>query len=187
MSKSEKTKENLLIEGQRLFWTRGFSNVSVREIAQAANVDVALISRYFGSKRGLFEATLEKLPAIDPDEFASPDQLVDAIVEMFVAAPRRPGEASALTIILSNAGDPESSELVREAFRRKWGEPMDRIIGDPAKSALMSAAMIGVSVAEKVLLLRGIAAPDDPDYEAQLRAMLNAALAFERAPAPEPA
>ena len=62
---------------------------------------------------------------------------------------------------------------------------MERIIGDPAKSALMSAAMIGVSVAEKVLLLSGIADPGDPEYEAQLRAMLDAALAFERAPAAE--
>ncbi|MEO0371384.1 MAG: TetR family transcriptional regulator, partial [Pseudomonadota bacterium] len=52
MAKPRPTKEKLLGAARDLFWTRGYSNVSVRDITGAAGVDAALVSRYFGGKRG---------------------------------------------------------------------------------------------------------------------------------------
>ena len=60
MNKSEKTKFKIFEEAKKLFWNYGYSNVSVRQIAKAAKVDVALIPRYYSSKLGLFKATLDK-------------------------------------------------------------------------------------------------------------------------------
>ena len=54
MNKSEKTKLKIFEEAKKLYWNYGYSNVSVRQIAKAAKVDVALIPRYFSSKPVLF-------------------------------------------------------------------------------------------------------------------------------------
>ena len=51
-------KEQILIEAERLFSEQDFDAVSVRDLAKAANVNVAMISYYFGSKEKLFEALI---------------------------------------------------------------------------------------------------------------------------------
>lgn len=51
-------KESLLEAGAQLFAIKGFAAVSIRELAQAAGVNSAMISYYFGSKEGLYEAIL---------------------------------------------------------------------------------------------------------------------------------
>ncbi|MEE4275738.1 MAG: helix-turn-helix domain-containing protein [Thermoleophilia bacterium] len=50
----------ILRVAERLFAARGYRNVSVRDIAEAAGVTHPLIYHYFGSKRALFAAVLEK-------------------------------------------------------------------------------------------------------------------------------
>lgn len=46
----------ILDAAERLFGNRGFEGASVRDIAQEAGVNVAMISYYFSSKEGLLEA-----------------------------------------------------------------------------------------------------------------------------------
>lgn len=76
------TKEKLLDAARQLFWTRGYSNVSVRDITGAAGVDAALVSRYFGGKQGLFEATLNDIAPWDALSADSND-LLAKVVESF--------------------------------------------------------------------------------------------------------
>lgn len=180
MSKAEITKQTLLEHGRRLFWSRGYSNVTVREVAMAAKVDVALISRYFGSKRKLFEATLELVGGIDPVSIADERTLIDAVVKMFVSAPRTPAKPSPVTMILMNARDSEVGQLVRKRYVTMWLRPLERILGDDQKAAMFSAAMFGLSVAEKTLNLPGIAPPTSTAYERQLRHLLKSAISHSR-------
>ncbi len=177
MSKAEATKEALLKHGRRLFWSRGFSNVSVREVASAAGVDVALISRYFGSKLKLFEATLALIDRIEPQALPDEGALVDTIIGLFVTAPRGE-EPSPVTMLLMNAGDREVGDLVRDFHRTKWQAGLEEIIGDKERAALFTAAMLGISVAEKSLHLDGIPPPNCRAYEHQFRYMLQAALSY---------
>ncbi|MEM8580854.1 MAG: helix-turn-helix domain-containing protein [Pseudomonadota bacterium] len=176
MAKGEDTKAALLLRAKQLFWTRGYSNVPVREIAKAAGVDVALISRYFGSKRGLFEATMADVPALDVRDLETPEDLITAIVDLFSSAPRNGPEPSPTAAILANAGDPEVGELVRLHYTRKWQSPIEKIVPDRSKAALFSAALLGISVAEKALHLPGIAPATSDAYKAQLRQLLTGAL-----------
>jgi AcrR family transcriptional regulator len=53
-------KERILDAAERLFAQRGFHGVSLRDIAQDARVDVALISYHLGGKRELFTAVFER-------------------------------------------------------------------------------------------------------------------------------
>ena len=176
MSKSDHTKSALLEHARALFWSRGYSNVALREIARAAGVDVALISRYFGSKQGLFEATLTDLPTLDPSQIRDANTLIDVIVGMFTSYPRDSAGPSPTALILMNAGDEDVGGIVRDAHRQNWQAPLEQILGDAGAAALFSAAILGMSVAEKTMHLDGIAEPGSPEYIAQLRQMLSAAL-----------
>jgi len=177
MTKGTTTKEILLIHARRLFWSRGYSNVSVREIANAAGVDVALISRYFGSKIGLFEATLETLAKLDPTEFLTAEALVDMIVDMFANAPNGAVEASPISLILLNASDGDVGQFVVDRQIECWQNALEIIIGSKSRAALFFAAILGFSVAQKTLHMDGISTPGSDEHREQLRHMLETALA----------
>ena len=51
-------KEAILAVAEKLFSEQDFDAVSVRDIAKEANVNIAMISYYFGSKEKLFEAVI---------------------------------------------------------------------------------------------------------------------------------
>ncbi|MCI6531229.1 MAG: CerR family C-terminal domain-containing protein [Mesosutterella sp.] len=52
------TREKILQAASRLLSRRGFANVTCRDIAARAHVDLASINYHFGSRRGLFAAAL---------------------------------------------------------------------------------------------------------------------------------
>ena len=52
-------KETIIQSAIELFGAKGFEGTSVREIAAAANINVAMINYYFGSKEKLFESVVE--------------------------------------------------------------------------------------------------------------------------------
>jgi AcrR family transcriptional regulator len=52
---SEATRDKMKEAAARLFYTQGYHGTSVRHIAEQANVNIALVSYYFGGKKGLFE------------------------------------------------------------------------------------------------------------------------------------
>ncbi|MBP2653968.1 MAG: transcriptional regulator, TetR family [Firmicutes bacterium] len=57
----EKDSQTKLLEtATTLFAQKGFNGVSVRQLAEAANVNIAAISYYFRGKEGLYQAVLEE-------------------------------------------------------------------------------------------------------------------------------
>ncbi len=175
-----KTREKLLLQAHRQFWSRGYSNVSVRQIAKAAGVDVALISRHFGSKLGLFEETLEKAFDLPVQWDCGHEGLVDTMVQVFIAAPRDSETPSAMRMLLANAQDDEVGELVREKFSTQFFSEVQRTIGDQKRATLFMAVLLGLSVAEKTLRLPGTDVSKGDEYEHQLRYLMNAALNYEQ-------
>jgi AcrR family transcriptional regulator len=53
-------RERILDAAEKLFARRGFYGVSLRDITQAAGVDVALVGYHFGGKRALFDAVFSR-------------------------------------------------------------------------------------------------------------------------------
>ena len=64
---SPDTRAHVLDVARRRFLAEGYQSVSLRSIAAEAGVDVALISYFYGSKRGLFAAVLA-LPGHRPGD-----------------------------------------------------------------------------------------------------------------------
>jgi AcrR family transcriptional regulator len=52
-AEADSSRERLLISAEQLFADKGFDGISVRDIANAAGVNSALVGYYFGSKQGL--------------------------------------------------------------------------------------------------------------------------------------
>ncbi|HTK64951.1 MAG TPA: TetR/AcrR family transcriptional regulator [Pseudonocardia sp.] len=57
-SGSQATRTKIVVAARDAFRATGFDRASTRAIAAAAGVNVSLISRYFGSKAGLYEAAV---------------------------------------------------------------------------------------------------------------------------------
>jgi AcrR family transcriptional regulator len=57
----DESRARMIAAAARMFAERSFDGVSVREIAQAADVNVSAVSYHFGGKRGLYIAALEQL------------------------------------------------------------------------------------------------------------------------------
>ncbi len=83
-------REEILLVAERLFGDNGFDGTSVRDIAQHANVNLAMISYYFGSKEKLLEALLEQranytiLEALNKDESLTPWEKIDRVIDFYV-------------------------------------------------------------------------------------------------------
>ena len=176
MNRSSNTKDLLLTNACKMFWSKGYSNVSVREISNAAGVDVALIARYFGSKRGLFEATLENLTKIEAKDVQSSKTLIDAIVELFSNGPKDNIEASPISMVLTNSDDVEVGEMVKQVQYEYWQKGLEEIIGSKHQAAMFFGAIMGFCVAQKSLRLDGVAKVGTELYRAQLRHMLETAI-----------
>ena len=176
MSKSQKTKTALLQEARNQFWSRGYSNVSVRDISKAAGVDVALISRYFGSKLGLFETTLKDLPLLNTNAIKSADQLIEQVANLFTTATRDGNNATATSLILRNASDPEVGEMVRELYKRTWYQSLEYILGSKAKASRFSAAVLGMHIVETSLNLDGMPFDQSDEYKREIKAFLHASI-----------
>ncbi len=60
---SQETRDRILNAAEELFARHGLYGVTVRNAADHAGIDQALIHYYFGSKRGLFDAVFERRAA----------------------------------------------------------------------------------------------------------------------------
>ena len=60
MSKAENIEEVTRC-AQALFASRGYDNISLREISQMAQIGLGTINFYFGSKEGLFKEVVERM------------------------------------------------------------------------------------------------------------------------------
>ena len=61
MEKDENSKQKILNSATKLFAHKGFDAVSVREICKEAEVNLCMISYYFGGKKELYNAIIEDL------------------------------------------------------------------------------------------------------------------------------
>ena len=83
-------REHILTVAEKLFGKNGFDGTSVRDIAQHANVNLAMISYYFGSKEKLLEALLEYrasytvLEALSKDESLTPWDKIERVIDYYV-------------------------------------------------------------------------------------------------------
>lgn len=85
----EERREQLLVLGLQLFSQRSFANISVDELADAANISKGLLYHYFPSKRELYLACVERasvalVQASEPSLELPPAERLEASLDAFI-------------------------------------------------------------------------------------------------------
>lgn len=151
---AERTRTAILDAAQTLFSTRGFANTGVREVADLAGVNSALVGRYFGSKEGLFRAALERVLDITP--LLRSDRRHRFGADM-MAAFFGPQDASGpLAMMILSAADPEAHAVSVEFLQTRVIAPLARWLGSPdgeGRAARLSILWNGFLTSWKLLPL----------------------------------
>jgi AcrR family transcriptional regulator len=129
----EGTRERILRTGERLFAERGFNGVSVRELAAAAQVNIASIGYHFDSKEGLLSEVYrrhcepmieERLRGLEAAVRRRGRARVAAIIEAFVrpALAQVEMEDGATFIRLRAVLSGENSELLEKLVAENFDQ-----------------------------------------------------------------
>ncbi|WP_205752580.1 TetR/AcrR family transcriptional regulator [Cryptosporangium phraense] len=150
------TRQRLLEAARRRFATDGYSATTVRDIADEAGVNVALISRYFTSKEGLFEqclvGTADDLARSIPEN-ATLEQLPDLIAAQMAGASIGDRPTDRLLLLLRSSGD-ERGDRIRRDVLRSQAERLAGLTGRPVDENLVLRAEVALCATFGMLLVR---------------------------------
>jgi AcrR family transcriptional regulator len=187
-----RTRQRLLEAARGRFARDGYAMTTVRDIADDAGVNVALINRYFTSKEGLFEACLTSaVTDIRRDvDVLSRGEVATAMARRIAGPTDGPRMQEALMLMLRSSGD-DRIDSMRSAFLRSLSEQLAATAGGqqaPAaderlilRAQIVLAASLGLVVLRSFTSLQPIATAGEEDLLEPLSAMIEAML-----PAPGP-
>jgi AcrR family transcriptional regulator len=187
-----KTRAEILAVARRRFLADGYDAVSLRSIAQEAGVDVALIGYHFGSKKGLFGATMAL--AANPAELLAREldgplnSLPERLVRAVVAAWDEPEIGGSLrTFMQAAVQNPDVARVFREVLEREVvGRIAERIGGaDGTRRASVAASQIaGMLMARYMIGIEPLASMSPGEIAERMAPALRAALAAPRPAGP---
>jgi len=181
------TRQLLLDAARRRFAGDGYTATTVRDIADDAGVNVALINRYFTSKEGLFGACL--VGAVDDlgravTEDVRLDQVPHAIASQ-LAGPFTDKHPNQLLLLLRSSGDERAEQIrldVMRSFAERLASAAGRRPGDPGSDRLMLNAQVTLAATFGIALLRAsttmepLASAGEQDLVAPIQALIDALL-----------
>lgn len=126
-------KELLLETAEALFAEKGFEGTSVRDLAQKAGVNVAMISYYFGSKEKLFEALVEyrigntiiALDSILQDRLLDPPSKLEKMIDYYVE--KRMSNVCFQKIIQREISLVRNSTHIHNLLAKSWGRNLQAL------------------------------------------------------------
>jgi AcrR family transcriptional regulator len=155
-----KTRQTLLAAARRRFTEDGYAATTVRDIADDAGVNVALINRYFSSKEGLFEACLQA--AGDDLRRTAGEVPLERVAEVIAQqVTGSPGGAlpSELVLLLRSSGD-ERADQIRVGMLRASSERLATLAGwhpgHPSADELLLRAQVVLATAVGISVLRSM-------------------------------
>jgi AcrR family transcriptional regulator len=137
----------LLAAARPLFDERGYEAVTVREIGERAQVDPALIARYFGGKEGLYLAVLAEGGDATPHD-GDPLAFVRSLLTRHEARGIGPVGRAAVSPTLSDA----MRDRVQRVLAARAVAPMAARLGErdvpdaELRASLLVALTVGVSL-----------------------------------------
>lgn len=154
--RSDRTQQAIRQAATELFAERGYSHVSMRDIAAAAGVDAGLIVRHFGSKDALFLETM----GVDP-------QLRDVVEGPLQGLGRRiltrlleiePGQLTAYATLYKALDRTEVRDYLLESTRVHLVDPLSERLGGP--NARLRAELIAAQVGGLFMAVGIMESPD---------------------------
>lgn len=149
---SDATQARIVEAAKILFSQNSYEGVGVREIAANADVDPALVIRYFGSKEGLFRAIVSQ--AFDADPFLSegpaslPAKAARVLMGEVDDTQWRSGY-DPLRLLLRSIGSATAGPIVSEYLRDDFIAPIAAALHGRRRNeraALLAASMVGFAL-----------------------------------------
>lgn len=120
---SEASKKSILWAAQAALAQKSYDEVGLREIAQEAKIDPALIIRYFGSKEGLFREVIKTHIHIDSLAGVELAQYPETLARLVLGDGGGPDQRSML-ILHRSAPSEVAGPIIRETLRERLVAPM---------------------------------------------------------------
>jgi AcrR family transcriptional regulator len=175
---------------RRRFLAEGYQTVTLRSIAAEAGVDVALVSYFFGSKKGLLGAAMA-LPANPPELLLNalpgdPTTLPERVLTALLHTWEDPRQGAPLRVMLTAAiQEPEVARLLKEVFEREMIARIAEHIGGPNahyRAGAFFSQLAGLVFARYVLRVAPLATMTIDELTRHLAPGLRAALHGPRTP-----
>lgn len=176
------TRERLLNSAWKRFLNEGYEGAALRDIARDAGVDVALVSRYFGSKGELFKEVLRKDAGDWREQAAQADDLASFLAELATQKdrPEQATHVERLLIMLRSASSPQASELVKQAVGDDVLTPISKLlIGEHAnlRAAMALSVLMGTTVFRTIMNVSALDVEIADIPRQRLKKLLQVALA----------
>jgi AcrR family transcriptional regulator len=187
-SEPSQAREQILEAARRLFLASGYTRVTMRAIAVEAGVDAALISYYFGSKRGLLAAVMQLIVS-PPDMMRSsmggdPAHLAERILSRMLATWDDPETGAPLLALFRSIGsDPDANRLVREMIERETVSVIAEHLGGvdaTARASVAASQIAGLIFMRYLLRAEPLASMRRSELVARAAPALRAALSPQR-------
>ena len=156
-TKSDYTRAAILAAAQKLFAGQGYERTTVRDIAAIAEIDPALVIRYFGSKDELFarvavfDLKLPDLSKIDRSKIG------EMLVRHFLSLWEGENAIGGMPIMLRSAASNEvAANKLREVFMGQVLPALSRAggrSGAAERAGLVSSQLLGLALCRYVLKL----------------------------------
>lgn len=179
-----RTRQALLDVAGRRFARDGYAATTVRDIADEAGVNVALINRYFTSKEGLFEACLSAAVADLRREslgLSADTGLGAAMAHRVAGATGGQALHDTLLLLLRSSGDTRVDEIRREVLRTV-SERLASVTGDHSllHAEIVVAAVLGVTLVRSSLGVEPLASATEEELAGPLSELVAALLPARR-------
>jgi AcrR family transcriptional regulator len=161
------TRGAVLEAARARFAAHGYAGTRLRDVAADADVDVALVSYFFGSKDGLFAAAME-LP-INPAQLVEQlvaegsDGLGERLARTMLARLDATGGGAFVGMVRSAATNEQAAALLRGFVEREVLGRLARAVDAPnpeLRAALAGSQVVGLIMARYVVRVQPIADAD---------------------------
>lgn len=159
-TKREETEAAILHSARVHFSRRGFEQVGVRDVADAAGVNAALVIRYFGTKEALFEQAVTQEVNLAGLFKVPRERLGEALVRYIISKE----DADSLLALLRSASNEQAGALLRQSLEAQFITPLAALMqgGDRAlRAGLIAAQLLGVALMREVVASEPLASADD--------------------------
>lgn len=142
--RSDATKATILAAARAQFAVFGYQATTIRSVATAADIDPAMVMRYFGNKEGLFAAAADfdlQLPDLSQLPRA---ELGAALVGHFLD--RWEGDETLMALLRAATTNEAAATRMQAIFATQMAPLIGRLTGEPRAAAAVRAGLIATQV-----------------------------------------
>jgi AcrR family transcriptional regulator len=163
------TREQILAAARALFAERTYGATTIRAVAALAGVNPGLVHHFFGSKRGLFAASIQ-LPAELTEQVpvllaGDPRKLGERLVRLFLAVWEDPTTGPQLRALIRSAfSDDEAAATLRDVVTANILAPLSASlpVDQPAQRlTLVASQVVGLMAGRYILGIQPLADAND--------------------------